>query len=164
MSSNLQTRKRFGSFIGNSNDDLRVSIGGPLQKNALAIVASYNPTPIVNVVPPPPMLIPAYNATRFWGRLLVFEGIPDSVGLSAAPLDLITQLTDQVTVLFDHALPTVGPWFFLFPISQLEANLQTSQGGILTIILGRGFTDAGGDVFIPRLTVSGQTVQQGGFV
>jgi hypothetical protein len=155
------TFKRFGAFKGVADQDLRITISGPARKNALEVIASYELVPTAPAYPP---VYAAFQETTFWGRILAFEGTPDTIGIpSNQEVVLNTAINDlQPSLFLDHALHSIGPHTFLLPLAQLEGNIQSSQGGTLTIILSRAYTAVVGQLFIPHLTVGGQTVLSGG--
>lgn len=141
----------FGNLRGEDNRDIRFSIAGSGKKSGLAIIASYERSNFT-----------AFTDASFYGRLVVLEGLPvGNERLAGAPvavpgeIDLGTILEGRILV--DVALHTLGPFVFFYPLASLEGGTGTSQGGTLTVILGRAFTTVLGDTFRGRLTVAGQT-------
>lgn len=139
------TRVEFGTGVGPVDGDVRFIIPGNGAKNALAITISYESL-LANGTRP------AFQDTTFYGRLLVAEGnsFPDT------PVDLNTPIEQQTYL--DLAIPGLGPYTFLFPLTSLQGSVQTSQGGILAVVLGRAFTAVGGQTFRGRISVAGQTL------
>ena len=133
----------FTSVTGVSGKDVRIEVGGNGRKNLLAVVAGYSRAGLV-----------AHDETTFYGRLSVVQGIiPDTPDVDAA-----TDLQGTVPkVLFDVLLHDLGPHVFFFPLSQMEGNIQTDEGAVMTIVLAAG-KDSVGKNFIPRLNCAGQTV------
>lgn len=134
----------FGSVVGLVGKDVRIAISGNGRKNLLAVVAGYSRTGLA-----------APDAATFYGRLVVMQGIvPD-----APEIDAATDLTGQgPRVLFDVTVHDLGPHVFFFPLSQMEGNIQTDDGMVMTIVLAAGHDTPNGYVYIPRLNCSGKTV------
>lgn len=134
----------FSSVLGTLGNDLRLEIGAKGRMNLLSVVASYNRS--ANV---------AHDAPTFYGRLLIVQGI----------LPITPEITPFVDirgiapkVLFDVILRDLGPHAFFFPLAQLQGNVQTEEGAVLTIVLCQASDLANGAVFIPRMNCAGQTV------
>ena len=141
-----QTRNDFGSFVGNAGQDLRVKIEGPGRKNALSFFFSYEEENFG-----------AFDETLFWGRIIVFEGSP--LGDIDIPVNFI--LEAPLRRYLDIIVHTPGPHSFLIPTQQQEGGQQSSAGGTLQAVLT--LAQAGpGEIFRPRLTVSGITLLKGG--
>lgn len=139
--------KDFGSVIGQVGEDLRIQVGAKGRKNLLSIVTSYHRDGFL-----------APDAATFYGRLIVVEG-------NVPALPEVTPATNlQATgprVLFDVTFHDLGPHTFFFPLAQLEGNVQTDFGGILTIILAAGQDTPNGLDYVGKLNAAGQTILSG---
>jgi hypothetical protein len=141
------TYRDYGAALGKSNQDLRVTIKGPGAKNTLLVTASYARTGRG--------AFSTLNPSSFYGRLIVLAGeVPIFTELDSNS-DL--QNIYGPNVLFDADMTSMGPFVFIPPLTDLEGNVRTSQGGSVSIVLCRAFTDNILDLFIPKLNVSGQT-------
>ena len=158
--------KQFAAQQSGAGQDLRVQIGGPGRKNALLVTLSYRNATVAA----------AFDDPTFYGRLVIFEGI-DSV--DPAQQYLVTTPVALKTLL-DVDIHTVGVQTFLLPLTNLEGNPQTSEGGILNVVLcaaqdknsvitlivpaspANGGNITAGTKFVGKLSIGGQTLPYGG--
>lgn len=149
--------KRYGAFKGDAGADCRVEIGGKGRKNILAITASYQRITL------------AAPLDSFQGRLVIVEGQlgGPSTTFGPPPIDYYVGATfDNQTVLFDARFSGVGPHSYFYPIAQQEGSPQSDADSTINIILCLGMDSSWvigpplvrGNLYIPTLTVSGQTV------
>jgi hypothetical protein len=161
-----QPRKQFTAQESVFGQDLRIQIGGPGRKNALLVTLSYRNSAIAS----------AFDDSTFYGRLVIFEGI-DAV--DQAQQYLVTTPI-ALKILLDVDVHTAGVQTFLLPLTNLEGNPQTSEGGILNVILcaaqdknsvitlvtptapENGGNITAGTRFIGKLSIGGQTLPYGG--
>lgn len=134
----------FSSVMGIIGNDLRLEIGAKGRMNLLSVVASYNRS--ANT---------AHDVPTFYGRLVIVQGILP-VTPEITPFTDIRPIANKI--LFDVMLRDLGPHAFFFPLAQLQGNVQTEEGGILTIVLCQALDNPNGAVFIGRLNCAGQTV------
>lgn len=158
-------RKQFTAQQSEPGNDLRIQIGGPGRKNALLVTLSYREQAEA-----------AFDDPTFYGRLVIFEGI-DAVDQSQ---QYLTTTPIVLKILLDADIHTAGVQTFLLPLTNLEGNPQTSEGGILNVVLcaaqDKNSTitlavpadpSAGGNItagtkFIGKLSIGGQTLPYGG--
>lgn len=152
--------RQYGAFTGNAGADCRVEIGGKGSKNILAITASYQRAPGAVIAAPD---------ASFQGRLVILQGqlggIPTPLGIPPPDYLINDQFNDQ-KILFDTRFSNVGPHPFFYPIAQQEGSPQGDQDSVVNIILCVGWDVSWvigpplvrGNLYIPTLTVSGQTV------
>ena len=141
---------RYGSITGAPGGDARVTIGGKGRKNVLAITASYQNNAV------------AAPASSFQGRLVIVDSQIEPINTAAftvAPPDfpIGTDFGRIGKVLFDVRFSDVGPHPLFLPIAQQEGSPQSDESSTVNIILCIGRDSAAG-VYIPVLSVSGQTV------
>lgn len=159
-------RKQFTAQQSEAGKDLRIQIGGPGRKNALLVTLSYRNS--ANAA--------AFDDPTFYGRLIIFEGI-DGVDTSQQYL-LTTPI--PLKILLDADIHSAGVQTFLLPLTNLEGNPQTSEGGILNVVLcaaqdknsvitlatagdpANGGNITGGTKFIGKMSIGGQTLPYGG--
>ena len=140
--------RRYGAFSGVAGADCRVEIGGKGRKNILAVTASYQRATV------------AAPDASFQGRLVIVEGQlgGPSVLVGPPPVDYpVNAVFDNQKILFDVRVSSVGPHPFFYPIAQQEGSPQSDEDSTVNIILCIG-RDSGGNLYIPTITVSGQTV------
>lgn len=136
-------RRQFGSFMGNSDEDLRIQVKGPGVKNALVCLVSWERTTHVS-----------FDAASFNARLIILEGeCPIS-----ADIDVSTNLANFNRIILDLTMTNPGPHQIILPLTNLEGNLEASAGGTLTIVACRAQTAIAAETFVPKLTVAGQAM------
>jgi hypothetical protein len=141
---------RYGAIAGAAGADARLQIGGKGRKNVLAVVASYQNNAI------------AAPGAAFQGRLVILDGQIDPLTTSSfipvpPNFSVATDFSTFGKVLFDVRFAGVGPHVFFMPIAQQEGSPQSDEDSTVNIVLCIGQDGAGG-VYIPVLSVSGQTV------
>lgn len=130
---------RFGHVTGLVSGDVRFNLGMPGAKNALALVASYHRS-----------TFGTFDDTTFYGRLLILK---NSYG---DPLDVTILTTFVDELVFDVTLHTPGPHSFFFPLADLQGSAASALDSPITVILSRAQTANPAELFVPKLTVSGQ--------
>ncbi len=161
-----QPSKQFTSQQSQPGKDLRIQIGGPGRKNALLVTLSYRNSAIAA----------AFDDPTFYGRLVIFEGIDAVANVN----QYLVTTPVVLKILLDVDIHFAGVQTFLLPLTNLEGNPQTSEGGILNVVLCAaqdknsvitlavaGDPSAGGNItagttFIGKLSIGGQTLPYGG--
>lgn len=153
-----QPFKRYGAFAGVAGGDCRVEIGGKGRKNILAVTVSYQLATLAAPVP------------GFAGRLVIVEGqlgSPPSILGPPSPDYYVGAEFNNQKILFDVRLSTVGPHSYFYPIAQQEGSAQSDEDAFINIILCIGMDTTwhltppplvAGNLYIPTVTVSGQTI------
>jgi hypothetical protein len=153
--------RQYGAFTGIAGADCRVEIGGKGRKNILAVTASYQLAPTPAIADPD---------ITFQGRLVIVQGqlggVPTPLGPPPPDYYVNEQFNDQ-KILFDVRFSNVGPHPFFYPIAQQEGSPQSDEDSVVNVILCAGWDVTwavgppvvpGVNLYIPTLTVSGQTV------
>lgn len=141
---------RFGAIVGIAGGDARIRIGGKGRKNVLTITVGWQRSTAVA------------PATSFQGRLVILEGQLEPLGnpnFTPSPADYpnSTDFYRLGKVLYDTYFSDVGPHPLFLPIAQQEGSPQSDEDSTINIIACIGIDGAAG-VYVPSLTVSGQTV------